>query len=396
MTNISTEIEKALLLLTPDLENLKAKLDKVGIPTKDFHKQVYDVSLRLNESLHSRITRLELILTNACNLACGYCFENEMSGVRSMPLSIARSAVDLLIDHSGGEKHLHLTHFGGEPTLRFAAIGRITEYAERQAKKAGKSIAFGVTSNGVLLTEEMVDYFADHHITVLLSIDGLEASHDAYRVDAAGVGSFARSMKGLDLLKKRQPWIQVKMTVMPGNAWRLFDDVVGLHARGVNQFIIGHATGVRWSADEMKILTVQIGKLHSWYRSRQRKDIKIDMFDEKQRVLPCFGCAAGVSTIAVSVEGEVFPCSKLAGIGGRRLACKLGDVHYGLTHLMNRSELIGCSRLRSACKEREIHEIYEGGCFADNFRENGDMFLPSRIEHEFSTLIEICFDPYLI
>lgn len=384
MTHISTEIEKELLSSAPDLKKLTVRLASLEVPPDDIQRLIHDGGRRLNENLPP-VTQLEIILTGACNLACKYCFEKNMPSSGNMPLSTAKAAVDLLIAYSGDAKALSITHFGGEPTLRFSAIRQITEYAERQVARAGKSIRFGMTSNGVLLTDEMARYFAEHQITVLISIDGLEASHDSYRVDALGRGSFTRAIKGLEILKKVQPWIQVKMTIMPQNAGRLFDDVLGLHALGANQFTIGHATGVIWSAAEMSIFIEQLENLYSWYKGQDRAGLWIGKFEEKERQIPYFGCTAGASTIAVSAEGEISPCSKLLGQGGRSLIYKLGDVHHGLTHLMNRTELITCSKLRSACQEIGIYASYAGGCFADNYRENGNVFLPSRLEHEFSS-----------
>ena len=84
----------------------------------------------------------------------------------------------------------------------------------------------------------MVDYFAQHKIKVLFSIDGLESSHNRYRVDKQGKGTFEKAMNGLKIMKKRQPYIGVKMTVMPQNVPDLFDDVVGLYEMRVNHFII--------------------------------------------------------------------------------------------------------------------------------------------------------------
>src|SRR6185437_9791836 len=136
-----------------------------------------------------------------------------------------------------------------------------------------------MTSNGVLLTEEMVDYFALHKIKVLLSIDGLEATHDKYRRDKFGRGTFDQVKRGLDLLKEKQVWIGTKMTVMPENVPNLFEDVIGLYEIGVNQFTIGHATGIKWSDNDIEEFTKQYSKIYKWYNEKPHNDLKIEEFD---------------------------------------------------------------------------------------------------------------------
>src|SRR5689334_12653036 len=230
--------------------HLQARLENALRVSSDSARVIlYRVVHQLNASFFPPVTSLELVLTEGCNLACTYCFEKEMLGYKRMPLDTARAAVDLLFDYSRNEPRISITHFGGEPTLNFPAIQHVTDYATQRASVLGKSVEFNTTTNGVMLDESMVNYFAEHKIDVLLSIDGLESSHNRYRCDKRGQGTFERVVKGLRILKQAQPWVSAKMTVMPANAPNLFEDVVGLHGLGINQFIIGYATGITWSTD---------------------------------------------------------------------------------------------------------------------------------------------------
>jgi uncharacterized protein len=158
------------------------------------------------------------MLTTGCNLGCSYCFEKDILRYRRMPVKVVKGVVDLLIKYFRDEASLKITHFGGEPTLNFKAIKFVTEYAEEKALAEGKTIEFNTTTNGTLLTEEMVDYFARYKIKVLLSVDGLQANYDRFRRDKKGRGTFSRVMRGLSLLKARQPWIAVKITGAPTTA----------------------------------------------------------------------------------------------------------------------------------------------------------------------------------
>src|SRR5439155_8684980 len=126
------------------------------------------------------LTHMELVLTEGCNLACTYCFEKGMLGYRRMPLRIAKAAVDLLFEYSRDADSLQITLFGGEPTLNFDAMRAVTEHAEDRAAASHKKLEFNTTTNGTLLNDEMVDYFARHNINVLLSIDGMAGTHNRF------------------------------------------------------------------------------------------------------------------------------------------------------------------------------------------------------------------------
>jgi uncharacterized protein len=378
-------LRDALLLESPNPENVRAELvQELGLSPDQAQQVLYEVVKQLNAGLFPPVTELEVIHTEGCNLACSYCFEKNMLGVRRMSPEVARAAVDLLFEYALEEAHVTVTHFGGEPTLNFTGIQLVTEYSEERAQSSGKSVSFDMTTNGLLLDERMRRYLAEHRIRVLLSIDGLRQSHDAFRVDRKGRGTFTRVLESLTLLKRWQPWIGVKMTVMPDNVARLGEDVRGLYDAGVNQFIIGHATGVRWSAEAMTCYGEQLQDLARWYKAAPRSDLRIDDFERGEGSESYFGCSAGRSSIAVAVTGEVSPCSKVMGLNSKELIGKLGDVSSGLFHLRNRAALIGCSQLKAACEEQEIAEDFRGGCFAVNFGETGDLFKPSLQQHALS------------
>jgi uncharacterized protein len=386
LVDLAAEIQASLSSDAPDIDTLQQHLaSNFDFSPEDVRALVYDVALRLNSRLFPPVTQLELILTEGCNLACSYCFEKNMLGHKRMPLDIGEKAVDLLIDYSKDEPALTITHFGGEPTLNFAAIKHITEYAESKTAERKKSIEFTMTSNGMLINDEKADYFSEHRIRVLLSIDGLEATHDRFRTDKKGRGTFHRVIAGMKLLKVRQPYIGVKLTVMPENAASLYNDVLGLYDLGANHFIVGHATGVKWSEDDMNVFTEQWTKLYHWYTQKSRNDLKIDDFEQGESG-SFFGCQAGRNSISVTIGGEISPCSKILAMNNKQLLAKLGDVTFGLTHIRNRAELVSCGKVRAACEAEGIADEYQGGCFAANFEDNRDIFQPSRQEHTLSIL----------
>jgi uncharacterized protein len=245
-----------------------------------------------------------------------------------------------------------------------------------------------MTSNGVRINADMASYLSEHRIKVLLSVDGLADTHDRYRRDKRGNGTFDQVMNALTLLKRVQPWIGVKMTVMPDTAAMLFDNVVGLYERGVNQFLISYATGIEWPADAMQVYGAQFGRVYEWYQANKSAgDLRISEMDKLEENAPgYFGCQAGRISITVTVDGEVSPCAKVLALDNKKLLAQLGNVGYGLTHLVNRAELVSARRVQSACQTAGIADDYEGGCFAQNYEDNGSIFVPSIRGHQLTVL----------
>ncbi len=384
---LATELATSLLRDAPDNETLVATVrGRIGCSDDEARDIVYDAAAQVNALLFPPLTQLELVLTEGCNLGCAYCFEKDMLGYRRMPLDVARRAVDMLILYSRDKRDLDIAHFGGEPTLSFRTVQAVTEYAQQRAAAAGKRIDFNMTTNGVLLNEDIAAYCAGHDIRVLLSIDGGRAAHDRYRVDKRGAGTFDRAIRGLRILKRFQPWIGIKMTVMPDNVGHLADDVRMLHDLGVNQFTIGHATGVAWSDDDMIAYVAALQDVRRWYDGAKGSDLRIDDIEDDGSDAAYFGCQAGRSSISVSVDGQISPCSKVLALNNRTLLAKLGDVWCGLTHIANRADIVGCGKLKSACETQGIASDYQGGCFVSNYNETGSLFRPSMMEHRLAVM----------
>jgi uncharacterized protein len=386
ISRLSTELSQRLLSESPDLDAVEAGLVSDGdLSPEEARQLVYEIVRRINAALYPPLNSLELVLTQRCNLACSYCFEGDALGAGTMSEEVGRAAIDLLFDYARDEPRLTITHFGGEPTLCFELMRTLTEYAEDRAAAKGVELEFGMTTNGLLLDEPMVAYLAEHRVKALLSIDGLAATHDRYRRDHRGRGSYARVIEGLRRLKVVQPWVGAKMTVMPSEAHRLYDNVLGLYALGVNQFIIGHATGLIWSEAEMAAYEQGLRRLWRWYHADPRPKARIGEFDEPDERTGYYGCQAGRNSISVAANGDVLACSKLLSCYHQQPAM-LGTVWHGLTHARNRLELMTCDRVRAACEERGLGDTYRGGCYAANLEDCGDLYTPSLQEQRFAEI----------
>jgi len=213
-------------------------------------------------------------------------------------------------------------------------------------------------------------------------MDGVKRTHDKFRIDKNGKGTFDRIYENLRLLKEKQSWIGIKMTIMPTESQNLFSDIVELHDMGVNQFIIGPATGVNWSDKNIEIFLSEMKNLCEWYINHSGSDLRIAEFEGIKNESH-FGCYAGRTNISIGVDGQISPCSKILAIDSTNLVYKLGNVHYGLINFRNRSKLVNCLELRSECEKMGISEDYEGGCYATNYYETQNLFHPSMHDYKF-------------
>jgi uncharacterized protein len=381
----ASALTRELLGPAPDGAALCARLGRdLGLAPEPARRLLYEVVRRVNRDLFPPISMLELILTERCPLRCDYCFEGRWVDRRDMSPEVGRAALDLLFDYSADAGEVWITHFGGEPTLRFALLCELTEYAKRCAAARGQAAHFSLTSNGIGLTPAMAESLAHQGIRVLLSLDGLAETHDRHRVDARGRGTFARVARALRILKATQGWVGAKMTVMPEAAARLVADVQGLHALGVNQFVIGHATGVAWPEASIDAYVAAWRALRDWYAGADRDLLRIDDFEAPGDGAGggVFGCRAGRVSVAVGADGQISACAKLLARDHRRLVTPLGDVRFGLTHLANRGALVDCDGLRARSAALGVADRYRG-CFASNHEATGDPFDPDLAELRF-------------
>ena len=167
----------------------------------------------------------------------------------------------------------------------------------------------------------------------------------------------------------------------------IFESVKGLNEMGVNQFLIGHATGVEWSDGSLQTYQDQMQQLRAWYLKNKGDTLKIVAFDKPKSAQGFFGCSAGRSTIAISCNGDITGCSRISTLHDAVTVGKLGHVDYGLFDLKTRADMTGCRKLKKSCSEAGISDQYAGGCFATNYEATGDLFKPNRLQHRFSVLL---------
>lgn len=157
--------------------------------------RLYTPEKKVNRKLFEKgiVKAMCLHVSHDCNLACRYCFAsggNFNMKKEVMSFETAKKAIDFIINNSGNKVHLEVDFFGGEPLLNFDVVKKTVEYAKEEAKKYGKIFRFTLTTNCVLLNDEIIDYLNKEMYNVVLSIDGRKEINDFTRPTANGKGSY--------------------------------------------------------------------------------------------------------------------------------------------------------------------------------------------------------------
>ncbi|NTU42097.1 MAG: radical SAM protein [Nitrospirales bacterium] len=345
----------------------------------------------LNRSLFPPVTEIELFLTDGCVLDCDYCFlkKGRHHHLRNrMSREVAEKAVDFLLGASREATDLSILFFGGEPLLELPLIRETTVYAEKRAAEENKTISFTMTTNGILLDEEKLEFLRDHHVRFLLSIDGNREAHDRHRKLASGAGSFTTIMEKIPLIKEYQPWLGARMTISPDIVEHLSASFIELAERGINQFLISPAEGVTWTDADMEAYLGQLNICFDLFEKMrdEGKQIRFDLWEEtrggkESSKSGIWGCRAGRHCLSVDVDGGLYPCSKMLFPDSLKTISCLGSVEKGLENIGRRMHYTHTVQtIGESCLSCGYEDSCTGGCYAVNYWGTGSPFVPSRTE----------------
>lgn len=328
------------------------------------------------------IRKLELVLTEDCNLRCDYCWIPKRP--EYMPWEVAKRAIEFLFEESRDAQDLEITLFGGEPLLAWDVLVQSVEHAEHLATAAGQRVHWAVTTNGTLLNEERVRFAAQHGINYLLSIDGDRDSHDRHRRTADGHGSFDLVVANIPALKRVQGWLGARMTVNPDTLSGLAARVRLLAYLGINQFLVATNITADWPHGSEKAIKEEwIGLAHTYNEMRRRGwPIRIGGFERGEDTeRKGWGCEAGQDKIAVTPSGDIYPCSRFLDAEWLRENSRLGHVSVGITADRRRRELTDTREvIRYKCMRCRHKDRCTGSCPATNWLTTGSPFVAPRID----------------
>lgn len=327
-----------------------------------------------------------LHVSHDCNLRCKYCFAGQ--GIyggkpQIMSFEVAEAAIDFLIDKSVGRRNLELDFFGGEPLMNFDVVKKTVEYARSLEKEHGKVFRFTMTTNGVLLNEEIGDFLNKEMNNVVLSLDGRKEVNDAMRPNAGGKGSYDT------IVPKYQAFVQkrgdkdyyVRGTFTKENL-DFSQDVLHMAELGFDQVSVEPVVSdpqLPFSIREEDLPRVfeEYDRLAKILLERKKAGTGFNFFhfmlDLEQG--PCAikrlrGCGCGNEYAAVDPDGNVFPCHQFVG----QPEWKMGSVLTGEYDLESKARFARATVYsKEKCRNCWAKFYCSGGCNANNQQYEGDI-----------------------
>ncbi len=344
----------------------------------------------------SVVKALCLHIAHDCNLRCKYCFADtgEFHGKRGMmSAEVGKKAIDFVIENSGSRKNIEIDYFGGEPLMNFGVVKEITEYAKEQGKLKGKNFRFTITTNGILLNDEVKEYVNENMSNVVLSLDGKKETNDRMRYRVDGSGSYdAIVPKFIDLADSRnQDNYYVRGTFTAKNL-HFSEDVLhmadlGFKQTSVEPVVAPETEDYALCEEHIPVVFEEYDKLCEEYVARRKAGKGFNFFhfmvDLEQG--PCVikrlsGCGAGHEYLAVTPEGDIYPCHQFVG----NQDFKMGNVFLGeLKEEIRESFEKSNVYTKDKCKDCFAKFYCSGGCSANAYNFNKDINKPYDLACEF-------------
>lgn len=331
-----------------------------------------------------------LNIIHACNLRCKYCFadEGEYNGHKGkMSLETAKKAIDYVVKRSGPRKNIEIDLFGGEPTMMMDTIKEIIAYARENEAKWNKRIRFTMTTNATLLTDEMMDYMDKELENIILSIDGRKEVNDKVRIRFDGKGSYDQILPNIKKMVAKRD--KTKAHTVRGTFTRenldFYEDVKMMVDEGFREISIepvvledGHPLALR--KEDLPKIFESYDKLYDELVQKKAEGKEFNFYHFKVDLNggPCVykrisGCGAGFEYVAITPQGEVYPCHQFVGKEEYKLGSIYDDSYnadlgmsFKKAHIYNKPKCRNCWA-RFYCS---------GGCQANNIAFNNDINNP--------------------
>ena len=332
------------------------------------------------------VKALCLHVAHTCNLNCSYCFasQGKYHGDRAlMSFETGKQALDFLMDHSGSRHHLEVDFFGGEPLMNFQVVKDLVAYARSVEKERGKQFRFTLTTNGMLIDDDVIDFANRECSNVVLSLDGRKEIHDRFRVDYAGNGSWERIVPKFQKLVKARGG---KNYYMRGTFTHANPDFLqdirtmldlGFRELSMEPVVCAEGDPSALTEADLPIVMRQYEELARLLVQKRREGDPFTFYHYMIDLSggPCVykrisGCGSGTEYMAVTPWGDLYPCHQFVG----EKAFRLGDVWNGVTNTAVREDFAACNvYAREECRECWARLYCSGGCAANAFHATGSV-----------------------
>ncbi len=348
-----------------------------------FSEDIYrDIAPSLKER-HTVIKAMCLLVAQDCNMACRYCFASEgeynQGSRRLMSYETGRRAIDFLVENSGTRKNLEVDFFGGEPLMNWEVVKKLVTYARSIEKDSGKNFRFTITTNGLLLNDEIMDFINREMYNVVLSIDGRPEVNDRLRVTRNGGGTYELIMPkfkaAADSRNQRDYYLRGTYTHYNTDFSK---DILHLADLGFRQLsmepvVAPEGADYALTEEDLPILLEQYDILAK--EMLRRKDFTFYHYMIDLTGGPCIykrisGCGVGTEYMAVTPEGDLYPCHQFAG----DREYKLGNVYSGITNREKQQDFKNCNIYsHKECDECFARLYCSGGCAANAYHYTGSV-----------------------
>ncbi len=359
------ELERAGKLYTPDT----------------FEPMAFDFKNR-----STVVKALCLHVAHTCNLSCPYCFasQGKYHGQQAlMRFDVGKRALDFLMENSGDRVNLEVDFFGGEPLMNWEVVKELVAYARGQEGPRGKKFRFTLTTNGMLIDDDVIDFANREMHNVVLSLDGRKEVHDRLRVDWAGRGSYDRIVPKFQKLVERRggKGYYMRGTFTHANP-DFTKDVLHMADLGFDQLsmepvVCAPDDPAALTAEDLPIVLEQYELLAKEMLRREREGRGFTFYHYMLDLAhgPCIykrisGCGSGTEYMAVTPWGDLYPCHQFVG----EEAYRLGDIWQGVTNTAVRDEFKTCNAYaRPECADCWARLYCSGGCAANAYHASGSI-----------------------
>ncbi len=340
---------------------------------------------------HDGVKALCLHIAHDCNLKCEYCFasQGDFKGERSlMSLEVGKKAVDFVIEASNQRKNIEIDFFGGEPLMNFDVVKNIVDYARQREKETGKHFNFTMTTNGVLLDREKRDYLNANMNNIVLSLDGRKEVNDRVRKTLNDKGSYETIADNIfNMVEERgDKEYYVRGTYTKYNP-DFSKDVLFLAQQGVKEISVEPVVAKAdrdyavLKEDLPRILEeydTLLDEMIEDYRKNGEESFRFFHYILDMNNGPCVykrlsGCGAGNDYLAVTPEGDLYPCHQFVG----EETFKLGTLDTGLEKKLMTEDFKKANLLeKEACQSCWCKYFCGGGCHANAYNFNQTLLKP--------------------
>ena len=339
---------------------------------------------RLKEKTAGVVKALCLHVAHTCNLNCSYCFasQGKYHGDRAvMSYEVGKRALDFLMENSGTRRNLEVDFFGGEPLMNFQVVKDRVAYARSVEKEKGKNFRFTLTTNGVLVDDDVIEWANRECSNVVLSLDGRKEIHDRFRVDYAGRGSWEQIVPKFQKLVKAREGREYYMrgTFTHANPDFLKDIEVmldlGFTELSMEPVVAAPGDEAALTEADIPIVLEQYERLAELMLQREKEGRPFTFYHYMLDLTdgPCIykrisGCGSGTEYMAVTPWGDLYPCHQFVG----EEKFKLGNIWDGLTNPDMQANFRACNAYtRPDCRDCWAKLYCSGGCAANAYHATG-------------------------